>query len=183
MRKTTPRRLAPRGVFLYRLRQACAAFCLLIAGSGMAAELKAANGATAKPLALKTLDGAVHDLAQYRGKVVLVNFWATWCEPCRDEMPSIARLKEKFAGQPFEVLAVNVDEPEARVRAFLEKTPLQLTVVLDPGKSVTKNWNARILPASYVIGRDGRVHFNAVGELNWGDDSVVKRIEALLRNR
>ena len=149
----------------------------------MAAELKAVNGTPAKPLVLKTLDGAEHNLAQYRGKVVLVNFWATWCEPCRDEMPSIERLKEKFAGQPFEVLAVNVDEPESRVRAFLEKTPLQLTVVLDPGKVVTKNWSARILPASYVIGRDGRVYYSVVGETDWSLEHTVKIIDALLRRR
>ena len=146
-----------------------------------AAELKPADGALARTLVLKTLEGTVHDLAQYRGKVVLVNFWATWCEPCRDEMPSIERLKEKFAGQPFEVLAVNVDEPEARVRAFLEKTPLQLTVVLDPGKQVTKTWNARILPASYLIGRDGRVRYSVVGDIDWSNEHAVKVINGLLR--
>jgi thiol-disulfide isomerase/thioredoxin len=169
-----PRRLARCGGFL---------LAMMLALAAGAAELKPANGARALPLVLKTLDGAVHDLAKYRGKVVLVNFWATWCEPCRDEMPSIERLKAKFAGQPFEVLAVNVDEPESRVRAFLEKTPLQLTVVLDPGKAVTKNWNARILPASYVLGRDGRVHYSVVGEMDWSLDSNVKIMEALMRRR
>jgi len=114
---------------------------------------------------------------------VLVNFWATWCEPCRDEMPSIQKLKEKFADQPFDVLAVNVDEPEARVRAFLEKTPLGLTVVLDPGKPVTKAWNARILPGSYLIGRDGRVRYTVVGEMDWSDARAVKAVEELLRRR
>lgn len=154
-----------------------------VAVAGAAAELKVVKGVLHKPLALKTLDGVAHDLAQYRGKVVLVNFWATWCEPCREEMPSIERLKEKFAGQPFDVLAVNVDEPEARVRAFLEKTPLQLTVLLDPGKAVTKNWDARILPASFVIGRDGRVHYSVVGEIDWSNAVNVKIIDALLRRR
>ena len=154
-----------------------------LAGAAQLAELKSADTAMAKPLVLKTLDGTVHDLAQYRGKVVLVNFWATWCEPCRDELPSMLRLKEKFDRQPFDVIAVNVDEPEARVRAFLEKTPLQFTVLLDPGKPVTKHWNARILPASYVIGRDGRVRYSAVGEIDWNDARVVKIIEDLLRRR
>jgi cytochrome c biogenesis protein CcmG, thiol:disulfide interchange protein DsbE len=170
----TPLRLARRGVFWLAL--------LLIPVAG-AAELKSAGGTRALPLSLKTLDGATHDLAKYRGKVVLVNFWATWCEPCRDEMPSIERLKEKFAGQPFEVLAVNVDEPESRVRAFLAKTPLQLTVVLDPGKAVTKNWNARILPASFVVGRDGRVRYSVLGEMDWSLESNAKVIDALMRQR
>lgn len=174
---TTPRRCvsAFRGVFL----------CVMLGmapGAG-AAELKVANGARAQPLNLKTLEGVAHDLARYRGKVVLVNFWATWCEPCRDEMPSIERLKERLAGQPFEVLAVNVDEPESRVRSFLEKTPLKFTVVLDPGKSVTKAWNARILPASYLVDRDGRVRYNAEGELDWNDARAIKTVESLLRVR
>ncbi len=160
-----------------------AAICFVTASPSFAAELKPANGALALPLMLKTLDGTMHDLAKYRGKVVLVNFWATWCEPCRDEMPSIQKLKEKFVDQPFAVLAVNVDEPESRVRAFLEKTPLDLTVVLDPGKPVTKSWNARILPASYVIGRDGRVRYSVVGELDWSDPQVVKIIGEVLRRR
>ena len=66
----------------------------------------------------------MHDLARYRGKVVLVNFWATWCEPCRDEMPSIQKLRDKLASQPFAVLAVNLDEPESRITAFLKKPSL-----------------------------------------------------------
>ena len=160
-----------------------AAICFAAVSWVYAAELKPATGAIARPLALKTLDGTVHDLSKYRGKVVLVNFWATWCEPCREEMPSIERLKVKFAGQPFEVLAVNVDEPESRVRAFLEKTPLHLTVVLDPGKVVTKSWGVRILPVSYVIGRDGRVRYSATGEMDWTDARAVKAIEDALRRR
>ena len=167
----------------WTLAACCVAAASFVCAAAPKAELKPANGALAQPLVLKTLDGAVHDLAQYRGKVVLVNFWATWCEPCREEMPSLERLKEKFAGQPFEVLAVNVDEPEARVRVFLEKTPLQLTVILDPGKAVTKRWNARILPASYLIGRDGRVRYSVIGDIDWSDESVLKIVGEVLRRR
>jgi len=144
------------------------------------ATLKPAGSAAAQPFTLQTLGGETHQLAQYRGKVVLVNFWATWCEPCRDEMPSLQRLSEKFAAQGFEVLAVNVDEPESRVRAFLEKTPLRLTVLLDPGKAVTKAWNARILPGSYVVARDGRLSYIAVGEVDWNAALVEKQIGDLL---
>jgi thiol-disulfide isomerase/thioredoxin len=184
---TSPRWPKPRGVFLCGANLLCAVILCVVAvtdaAGAVAAELKPATGALAQPLVLKALDGTVQDLAKYRGKVVLVNFWATWCEPCRDEMPSIVRLKEKFAGQPFEVLAVNLDEPESRVRAFLEKTPLPLTVVLDPGKLVTKAWGVRILPASYVIGRDGRLRYTALGELDWSDARAVKIIDGMLRSR
>jgi thiol-disulfide isomerase/thioredoxin len=170
-----PRGWLPRGIFLSGL--------LLLAWAVHGAELKRVNDAAPKALALKSLDGSVHDLAKYRGKVVLVNFWATWCEPCRDEMPSIERLKEKFAGQPFDVLAVNVDEPEQRVRNFLAKVPLQFTVVLDPGKAVTKDWHVRILPASFLIGRDGRVRYSVVGDLDWSSEANLKIVSSLVTAR
>jgi peroxiredoxin len=98
-------------------------------------------------------------------------------------MPSIQRLKEKLAGRPFEVLAVNLDEPEARVRKFLSQTNVDFTVLLDPGKKAAKAWEARILPASFVIGPDGGVRYRLVGELDWSHDNVVSRITELLPPR
>ena len=92
----------------------------------------------------------------------------------------LQRLRETFSAQGLEVWAVNLDEPESRVRDFLEKVPLKFTLLLDPGKEAAKAWNARILPASYVIGRDGRVQLSALGEIDWNDAAVVKRIEGLL---
>ena len=145
-----------------------------------AAELQPWRGGPAPELVLQALDGPAHRLADYRGRVVLVNFWATWCVPCRDEMPSIQRLKEKLGGRPFEVLAVNLDEPEARVRKFLTQMKVDFTVLLDPEKKAARAWDARILPASFVIGPDGGVRYSLVGELDWARDHVVSRISELL---
>jgi thiol-disulfide isomerase/thioredoxin len=111
---------------------------------------------------------------------VLVNFWATWCEPCRDEMPSMQRLKEKLAGKPFAVLAVNLDEPESRIRQFLSRMKVDFTVLLDPGKKAARAWDARILPASFVIGPDGEIRYSLVGELDWDQERVVDRLAELL---
>ena len=145
-----------------------------------AAELKLWTGGSPPALNLKDLDGGPHRLADYRGRVVLVNFWATWCGPCRDEMPSMQRLKEKLAGRPFAVLAVNLDEPESRIRNFLAQVKVDFTILLDPGRNAARAWDARIIPASFVVGPDGRVRYSVVGEINWDNEHVVSRISELL---
>jgi thiol-disulfide isomerase/thioredoxin len=148
-----------------------------------AGELKAWAGGRTPPLVLKDIEGKSHNLAIYRGKVVLVNFWATWCEPCRDEMPSIQRLKGKLAGKPFEVLAVNLDEPESRIRNFLAKMPLDFPILVDQEKVVTKAWKVRVLPMSFIIGRDGRIRYSLTGELAWDHDTVVSLLAELMPPR
>lgn len=164
------------------------ALCLLCGISGasftaVAGELKVWGGGRMPPLKLREIDGRMHDLAAYRGQVVLVNFWATWCEPCRDEMPAIQRLKKKLAGKPFAVLAVNVDEPESRVRNFLAKMPLDFPILVDAGKVATKAWDISVLPASFIIGRDGRIRYSLTGELAWDHDSVVSLLTELTQSR
>jgi thiol-disulfide isomerase/thioredoxin len=138
------------------------------------------GGGTAPALALRDTDGRTHDLAAYRGKVVLVNFWATWCEPCRQEMPSIQRLRDRLAGQPFAVLAVNVDEPDARVRLFVKQTALDLPILMDPDKVVTRGWGVRVLPVTFLVGPDGRVRYRLVGDLDWNSETVAGVIAGLM---
>lgn len=168
-------------------RALCRSFAALLfaltAGIAGAAELARWAGGATPPLALTDLAGNAHALEQYRGKVVLVNFWATWCEPCRDEMPSMDRLRHEMAGQPFVILAVNVDEPEQRIRNFLQRLPVGFDVLLDPGMRATKVWNARILPASFLLGRDGRIRYSVRGDLDWSSDAVVRVVRELARSR
>ena len=156
------------------------ALVFLLAGAAAAADLKPWTGGPTPALTLKDLEGGSHRLSDYRGKVILVNFWATWCGPCRDEMPSIQELKNKLAGKPFVVLAVNLDEPESRIRKFLSQMKLDFIILLDPERKAARAWGARILPASYVIGPDGRIRYSLIGEINWGHDIVVSRISELL---
>jgi peroxiredoxin len=138
------------------------------------------TGGATPALALKDVGGAVHDLTRYRGKVVLINFWATWCEPCREEMPSIQRLRERLPEKAFAVLAVNVDEPDARVRRFLEETRLDLPVLLDPNKTVTRAWGVRVMPTTFVVGPDGRIRYRLLGEADWSTDAIVTTITRLM---
>jgi thiol-disulfide isomerase/thioredoxin len=144
------------------------------------AQLPSWSGGPTPALRLSDLEGREHVLEAYRGKVVLINFWATWCEPCRDEMPSIERLRRSLEGRPFAVLAVNLAEPVPRVQRFLREVPLGFPVLLDSDTAAAKAWKARLLPATYVVGPDGRIRYSYVGELDWSRDAVRKTIAALL---
>ena len=134
----------------------------------------------AQPLELADLEGRTHRLADYRGKVVLVNFWATWCAPCREEMPSLERLRQALAGRPFVVLAVNVGEGARVAGDYMRAMPQGFTVLLDRDGRTTKTWGARILPATYVLGTDGEVSFRHFGALDWSSAEARQRIIALL---
>ena len=155
---------------------------LLAASFGVhAAELKRWGGGPTPALELEDMTGQVHRLADYRGKVVLVNFWATWCEPCRAEMPSIDGLRSALDGQPFQVLAVNLAEPVSRIEKFMGTMPLHFPLLRDRDGAVAKAWKARLLPASFLIGRDGRIRYVAYGELDWTSSAVRARVEELLK--
>jgi thiol-disulfide isomerase/thioredoxin len=143
-------------------------------------QLKPWSGGAAPPLVLADVDGRAYRLDEYRGKVVLVNFWATWCEPCREEMPSMNRLRASLAGRPFEVLAVNLAESDSRIRRFLEQVPLEFPVLMDRDSGAAKAWQARLLPASFLVGPDGRIRYSVAGGIDWTDDRVRKAILALM---
>ncbi len=156
---------------------------LMVSGVINAQLLKPWSGGTLPPIELADLEGLKHRLADYRGKVVLVNFWATWCEPCREEMPSMQRLKKRLAGRPFEVLAVNVGEGEARIGEFLQREPLDFVFLRDHSSAVMKAWRVRALPASFLVGIDGRVRYSRIGELNWDEPALMSLLESLMRER
>jgi peroxiredoxin len=163
------------------MRLLIGALLLAFSAAAPAEALKPWRGGAAPALELADLDGAVHRLADYRGKTVLVNFWATWCTPCRAEMPSIERLRSAMEGRPFSVLAVNMGESGRVARDFAEKLPITFTVLLDREGSVTRAWGARVLPASFLIAPDGAIRYSYFGDLDWSSDEVRARIESLMR--
>ena len=154
---------------------------LAVALPATAQELKPSPATRAPALELSDLQGKPHKLADYRGKVVLVNFWATWCEPCREEMPSIERLRASLEGRPFAVLAVNLAEPESRIQKFLDKMPLRFAILLDRDAKVARAWQARMLPATYIVGPDGVIRFQHRGELDWSKPEVRRQIAGLMK--
>ena len=119
-------------------------------------------------------------LSDLRGKVVLLNFWATWCKPCEDEMPSMERLSQQLKGQPFVLLAVSVDDDAAAVKAFVEKLGLTMPVLLDPGKKVAAAFQAYRFPETLLIDPNGVVAGRFVGPREWDSETYVESIKTLL---
>src|SRR5438105_5501245 len=136
------------------------------------------RGAT-PTLMLADLSDHTHTLADYRGKTVIVNFWATWCEPCRDEMPSLQRLARRMADRNLVVLTVDVGEAPERIRRFLTQAGIELPVLLDRDSSTSRAWQARGYPTSYVVGPDGRIRYYYVGALDWTSERVTRVLERM----
>ncbi len=149
----------------------------MVASLGLhAANLESWTGGGTPELRGRTLAGAPFDLADRKGRVTLVNFWATWCAPCVAEMPGLARLSMRLG---VEVIAVNFQENAARIQPFLERIGVTLPVMRDHDGSLREAWRVGVFPSTFVIGRDGRIALVAVGEVDWDDPAIEARIAAL----
>ncbi len=133
----------------------------------------------APTLRLPDLDDKPVDLADFRGKVVLVNFWATWCPPCRKEFPSLGRLRKLFKPADFEVLAVNVGEdPET---AFSFAGSPEFPLLFDRDSKAMARWSVKGLPTTFVVDRRGRLALRAVGGREFDDPAIVTQLRDLLK--
>lgn len=153
---------------------------LVLFAPAHARELQGYKGGATPPLVLKDLNGKTHDLKQYRGKVVLINFWATWCPPCRAEMPSMQRLKNKMAGKPFVILAVDMGETEAEVKAFLPQVQTDFTVLMDKDGRALKAWKVFAFPTSYLVDAQGKIRYGLYGASEWDAPDKVQKITQLM---
>ena len=141
-----------------------------------------AEGELAAPgFTLEALGGKSHRLADYRGKVVLMNFWASWCPPCLAELPGIQRLADRLEGEAFAVLLVNVGESPFRVSKLLEQTGVGLTSLLDVRGETFKAWGGEVYPTSFVMDTKGAVRYVAQGPLVWDSGEVMGTVSDLLR--
>jgi thiol-disulfide isomerase/thioredoxin len=141
--------------------------------------IKPWSGGATPPLSLRDVEGREHKLADYKGKVIILNFWATWCDPCREEMPSMQRLQDKLAGK-LVILAVDYGEGPPRIKDFLSKVPVRFTVLLDRDTSAASAWKVKVLPTTLVIGPDQSVRFVAVGDIGWDTQAIEEQIRKLL---
>jgi thiol-disulfide isomerase/thioredoxin len=134
------------------------------------------------PLALNDLEQKPWRLTELRGQAVILNFWATWCEPCRAEMPALEALAARHRGEALAVLTVNFRESEATIRRFLEQRPITLPVLLDPTGKTTQAWTPGVFPSTVLIDRQGRPRRTVVGEFDWSGGEARGWTNELIRS-
>jgi len=170
---------ARAGVWLLVAGGIAAALFALMMDSGTPPRI--ARGTTAPGFDLPRVGGGPElSLDQLRGKLVLLNFWATWCKPCEDEMPAMERLYRAFAGRDFELVAISVDEDTAAVISFVKRLGLTFPVLLDSTQQVAAVYQTYRFPESLLIGRDGVVLERYVGPKEWDAEAYLDRIRRLL---
>jgi peroxiredoxin len=156
-------------------------------GTPMAA-VRAADDQTLTPVSnqpvapdfdLKDPQGRPQRLADYRGKPLILNFWATWCPPCREEMPSMQRAHEVVAAEGIAVIAVNVGEDADTIAAFLEDEPVDFPLPMDTDSKVAQHYHMQGLPTTYVIDPQGRLAYRAMGSREWDAPKLLDQVRAL----
>jgi peroxiredoxin len=135
----------------------------------------------AEDFALPTPNGGSFRLSDHRGKTVLVNFWATWCPPCREEMPAMERLYQRHKDRGLMLVAVSIDADPALVPPYLKASKLTFPVALDPKAEVANKYGVRALPSSFVVDRAGTMTALALGPRAWDNDASHSLVEALTR--
>ena len=139
-------------------------------------------GRTAPDFTLTDMQGQQVTLSALKGKVVILNFWATWCPPCRQEMPSMEELYRTYKEQGLVILAVNVEENGAPlVKRFLERTPYSFPILLDGSAVVQNNYMVYRLPETFIIDRNGNVVEKVTGAVDWTSGPFFKLVKSLVK--
>ena len=148
---------------------------------GLDAKLKPYKGSlTPKAIQLLDTNGQMITLDNFKGKVTLINFWATWCPPCVEEIPSMNRLKQKMQGEPFQLVSINYAEPPENIRAFMQKVSVDFPVLVDPQGKLAGQWNVVAFPSTFIIGRDGKFHYGVNAAIHWDTPEILQKLKQLL---
>ena len=141
-------------------------------------------GSQAPPIKGTTLEGPkrVKTLADYKGQVLLVNVWATWCGPCKDEMPSLEKLHQEFGNKGLKIVAISIDDPgtEDRIRAFTKGLGLTFEILHDPEMETKKNYQITGYPETFIIGPEGTIRKKVWGATDWSSDANRALVSELL---
>jgi len=144
------------------------------------ARLSAELNAAAPDFTLRDLSGRNVSLSDYKGKVVLLEFWATWCPPCKAEMPSMNTLYKEIRAKGFEIVAVSTDNSLSPIKEFLAKSRVDFIVLFDEKKAVSREYKVFSMPTTFLIDRKGFIVEKYYGEYDWTDPEVKKQINKLL---
>jgi len=141
------------------------------------------EGTLAPNFTLPDLNGINHTLSNYKGKVVFLNIWATWCKPCKDEMPSMEKLYQKFKDKDFAMLAVSIDKDGKKsVEPFMNEYKLTFPAILDPEGITSKLYKTTGVPETFIIGKNGIVIHKVIGPRDWGTEPVFGVFEKIISN-
>lgn len=146
---------------------------------GATAAVTASTGAP--DFTLPSLGGENVRLHEQRGRVVMINFWASWCGPCREEMPHLSRLYEKYRASGFTVLAINIDEDPGKAARLAQQLGMRFPVLLDTGKQVSRTYDLSAMPSTVLVDRDGRVRYVHRGYRDGYAETYDRQIRDLLR--
>ncbi len=142
------------------------------------------TGDRAPGFTLPALNGSSVSLSDFRGKVVMVHFWATWCPPCVEELPTLAKLNQSLAGKDFEMLAVSVDEGGAdAVTSFLRRNNLDVPVLLDTAHAISSQYGTYKFPETYILDREGIVRYKIIGPRDWRDPGALQILQSMIASR
>ena len=136
--------------------------------------------AEASDFLLHAARGGEHRLRDTRGSVVLVNFWATWCPPCVEEIPSMNRLAERYEKRDFQIMSVNFMESAETILTFMEQVDVDFPVLLDPQGATSHAWNVFAFPTSFLLDRSGRIRYSVNSAIDWNEEEVISVIDALV---
>jgi peroxiredoxin len=130
---------------------------------------------------LQDTEGRTHRLSDYRGKTVIINFWTTWCPPCREEIPSMNRAWAKLQDEKVMMLAINMGEDEDTIFVFTADYPATFPLLMDRDGKVIEDWPVKGLPTTYVVAPDGTLAYRAIGGREWDEPVFLEQIRALAR--
>ncbi len=151
-------------------------------GKGEGAAPTVTEGAMAPDFTVKDLGGNEVRLSSLKGKVVLVNFWATWCPPCREEIPSMMKLNRSMEGKPFQMLAISIDEGgKADVEKYFKTSGNSLPAYLDSDGAVSRTYGTTGVPETYIVDKGGRIQKKIVGGMDWGSAEVLSYMNELMQ--
>lgn len=142
--------------------------------------LKPYKGNLSSPkFTLTDIQGNTRSLSDYQGNIVLLHFWATYCTPCRKEMPTMSKLMKKMEGKPFNIVTINMAEQKTDVQKFLNEVPVDFPVLLDSDGAILSQWKVFAAPANFILDKKGNIIFTLYGGIEWDSDDMIKKLTAL----